>query len=83
MLDHITGTTANRELGGTTPPPATAYLNVQYKAPVNTPCVLIARAWMTRMEGRKVFLKGVLEDGEGKVYATGEALYIGPRKGAL
>lgn len=79
ILDHITGTCAHRESGNTDPPCATAYLNVQYKAPVATPCVLMARAWATRVEGRKVFTTGVLEDGEGRVYASAEALFISPR----
>lgn len=79
VLDHITGTTAHRESGNTDPPCATAYLNVQYKAPVPTPCVLMARSWATRVEGRKVFVTGVLEDGDGQVYASAEALFVAPR----
>ncbi|KAF2158841.1 hypothetical protein M409DRAFT_71460 [Zasmidium cellare ATCC 36951] len=81
ILDHITGTCAHREGGGTDPPPATAYLNVQYKAPVGTPAVLMARAWAERVEGRKVFVRGLLEDGEGGVYASAEALFVTPREG--
>lgn len=79
ILDHITGTCAHRESGNTDPPCATAYLNVQYRAPVGTPCVLMARAWATKVEGRKVFTTGVLEDGEGRVYASAEALFVAPR----
>lgn len=37
---------------------------------------------MTEMSGRKVFLKGTLEDGKGHIYATATALYIVAREGA-
>jgi hypothetical protein len=31
---------------------------------------------MQRTEGRKMFTEGTIEDGEGVVYAKGEALFI-------
>ena len=77
VLDHINGTAAARE--SRTYAPATAYLNVEYKAPIVTPGVFMARAWVTEMSGRKTFVRGVLEDGSGKVLATGKSLFISAR----
>jgi thioesterase superfamily protein 4 len=54
----------------------TAYLNIQYKKPVMTPSMILARAVLVRKEGRKIYVKGSIEDGNGGVMATAEALYI-------
>ena len=54
----------------------TAYLNIQYKKPMRTPMVLLGQSRLTRKEGKKLFGQGSLEDGNGTVYATGEALFI-------
>ncbi|KAK4609175.1 hypothetical protein CLAFUW4_14375 [Fulvia fulva] len=74
VLDHITGTSAARESQSTAP--STAYLHVDYKNPVPTPCVISARAWVTEISGRKVFVKGVLDDGRGTGLATAKALFV-------
>lgn len=57
-------------------PPATATMTVDYKAPVETPCVILARGWMTDLKGRKVYTSAVLEDGTGKTLATARCLFI-------
>lgn len=57
-------------------PPATAMLTMEYKKPVSTPCVVFARAWVTGSSGRKIWVRGVIEDGEGRVLASGKALCI-------
>ncbi|EKD13200.1 uncharacterized protein L3040_003004 [Drepanopeziza brunnea f. sp. 'multigermtubi'] len=54
----------------------TAYLNVNYKRPVPTPSVIIVRAWLDRIEGRKMFGKGVIEDEEGRICVTAETLFL-------
>ncbi|ANY22388.1 PaaI family thioesterase [Gordonia terrae] len=53
----------------------TAYLNVQYRSitPLNTP--LRIHAWADRIEGRKVFIKGSLHDGD-RLCAEMDALFI-------
>ncbi|PBP17650.1 hypothetical protein BUE80_DR011551 [Diplocarpon rosae] len=43
----------------------TAYLNVTYRKPVSTPGAVLVRAWVERVEGRKIFGRGVIEDGDG------------------
>ncbi|TYQ09351.1 UNVERIFIED_ORG: acyl-coenzyme A thioesterase PaaI-like protein [Gordonia westfalica J30] len=53
----------------------TAYLNVQYRSitPLNTK--LRVRAWADRIEGRKVFIKGTMHDGD-RLCAEMDALFI-------
>jgi acyl-coenzyme A thioesterase PaaI-like protein len=62
----------------------TAKLTVEYKRPVGTPGTVMARAWIVAVEGRKVWVEGVVEDGEGNVHARGEGLWLrGKGKGKL
>jgi acyl-coenzyme A thioesterase PaaI-like protein len=55
--------------------PMTIKLEVQYKRPVQTPCVVLCNVWVIKIEGRWCWLTGVLENGEGKVYATCNAVF--------
>ena len=55
---------------------ATAELTVKYEKPLSTPGVVLCRSWVEKVEGRKVWIKGVLEDGKGLVFARGQSLYI-------
>jgi thioesterase superfamily protein 4 len=57
-------------------PPATAKLTVNYRAPIKTPGIVLARATINKVDGRKVWIRATIEDGEGGVFADGEALYI-------
>jgi thioesterase superfamily protein 4 len=57
-------------------PTFTAYLNITFKSPTRTPSVVVCRAWIAREEGRKRFTYASLEDGEGNVLATAEALFL-------
>tara|TARA_R110002060_G_scaffold72255_2_gene80900 strand:- start:89 stop:715 length:627 start_codon:yes stop_codon:yes gene_type:complete len=54
----------------------TAYLKVDYKRPVATPGTLAVRTWVEKVQGRKIWGRGEVLDKEGKVCATGEALFI-------
>ena len=82
VLDQICGSVAESALPMASPP-ATATLTIDYKAPVGTPCVVLARAWITEVAGRKIRCRTVLEDSKGKVLATATALFIAPRPAAL
>ncbi|KJX93642.1 thioesterase superfamily protein [Zymoseptoria brevis] len=82
VLDQLLGGTANRLDPARLEPPATATLTVDYKAPISTPCIILARSWATEITGRKVFLAGTVEDGQGRLYATGKALFVNPRSKA-
>jgi thioesterase superfamily protein 4 len=65
----------------------TVKMEVEYKKPVGTPGWVLVRAWMDPAESpaaggkksRKRWGRGVIEDGEGGVYATGTALFVETR----
>lgn len=54
----------------------TAYLNTSYRKPVPTPGTLLCTAKVERQEGRKLYVRGTIEDGAGTVYTVGEAMFI-------
>lgn len=83
LMDHLLGTTAHRDGGAKKFPPATATMTVDYKNPVMTPTVVLARAWSTEISGRKIWLRGCLENESGTPYVTAKALFINPREAAL
>lgn len=75
ILDHLSGHAAH--YGSSNPiPPATATMFTDYKAPVSTPCVVLARAWAVEVSGRKVWVKAVLEDSNKRVCAVAKCLFI-------
>jgi acyl-coenzyme A thioesterase PaaI-like protein len=77
VLDHVLGRTAS--VSGEVVAPATATMTVDYKAPVDTPGVILVRGWPTSVEGRKLWVKGRIENREGRVLAEGKALFIAPK----
>jgi thioesterase superfamily protein 4 len=55
----------------------TATLTVDYKKPVPTPQTVLFRTVLEpHSSGRKSWVTGTLEDGEGTIYANGKALFI-------
>lgn len=76
-LDQVTGTAAARAAGSIAP--ATATMIVDYKVPIDTPQVILCRGWAAEKTGRKTWVKGVLEDGTGKVLASCKALFVDPK----
>lgn len=75
ILDDVIGTAVHHAIkpGDAT---MTAYLNTSYKRPVRTPGVILARSWIEKIEGKKVWARGTIEDGQGNVLTTGEALFL-------
>ena len=75
LLDEALGLAAEsaRENDKTT---MTASLKVDYKKPVRTPAIVLCRAWVEKRQGRKLWIRGNIEDGEGTVMSTGEGLFI-------
>lgn len=75
ILDHISGHAAHyadaRPIS-----PATATLTINYHRPVSTPCIVLARGWLTKYTGRKVFGKAVIEDEGGNALASATSLFI-------
>lgn len=54
----------------------TAYLKVDYKKPVRTPSKILCTAKVDRKEGRKMWVSGTIEDGEGTILTTAEGLFL-------
>ena len=78
VLDQISGSVSHHSRP-TPEPPATAYLNIDYKLPVATPGAILLRAWITQISGRKVYVSGVIQDGEGQALCTSRALFVFPK----
>lgn len=77
ILDQMTGTVASMVSGSVAP--ATATMTVDYKAAIETPGVVLCRGWAVERQGRKTWVKATVEDGQGKLLASGKALFIDPR----
>jgi acyl-coenzyme A thioesterase THEM4 len=54
----------------------TAYLKVDYKKPVRTPSKILCRAKVYKKEGRKMWVTGTIEDGEGTILTIAEGLFL-------
>jgi thioesterase superfamily protein 4 len=54
----------------------TAYLNIKYLAPMRTPGIVLVTAEVTKSEKRKLFVRGVVQDENGKALAEAEVLFI-------
>lgn len=78
ILDQMTGTVASQVSGSFAP--ATATMTVDYKAPIDTPGVILCRGWAVEKERRKVWAKARIEDGSGRVLASAKALFISARQ---
>ena len=79
ILDHISGLCAY-QANPSDLTPATAHLATDYKAPVSTPCVILARGWLIELSGRKVWVRGVIEDSNGMVLASSKALFVSAKQ---
>lgn len=58
---------------------STLELEVKFKKGIKTPCLLLARAKVVRIEGAKCWTDASLEDGKGTVFATVKSLYLRPK----
>jgi acyl-coenzyme A thioesterase PaaI-like protein len=77
ILDHVTGTIASQISHSIAP--ATATMAVDYKAPINTPGVILCRGWAIEQNGRKTWIRANIEDGTGRALVTAKTLFISPR----
>lgn len=73
LFDSVLGTASWLLTGG--PYQRTAYLHVDYRSIVPIDKELQVQAWVSRTEGRKIFVETRLCDGE-TVLADGEALFV-------
>lgn len=51
-------------------------LNTTYKRPIPVPSTILCTAKVERHDGRKLYMRATIEDGEGLVYTTGEAMFV-------
>jgi acyl-coenzyme A thioesterase PaaI-like protein len=81
VIDEVMGILLgiNKRLGliATRGDTVTAYLNVSYVKPVQTPGTVLVSARFKEVMGRKHFLEATIKDGGGAVLARAEALFIG------
>ena len=79
VIDQVSGSTAHHARPLPTPP-ATATMTVDYKAEVRTPGVVLVRAWITELQGRKAWVRTVIEDSDGRACSVGRTLFVYPRE---
>ncbi|OBG06964.1 thioesterase [Mycolicibacter sinensis] len=73
LFDSVLGTASWLLTGG--PYQRTAYLHVNYRSIVPIDVELQVDAWISRTEGRKIFVETTLRDGD-RLLADGEALFV-------
>lgn len=73
LFDSVLGTASWLLTGG--PYQRTAYLHVNYRNIVPIDKELQVQAWVSRTEGRKIFVETTLRDGD-TLLADGEALFV-------
>lgn len=57
-------------------PLMTAYLNQTFLKPVRTPCTIMVRAKITKVEGRKHWIQAVMLSEEGEELARCESMFV-------
>jgi len=57
-------------------PSATAYLNIQYKKPLQVGKEYVLKMEVKSIDGKKAYLDGIIMDKDEKVYAEAESLFI-------
>ncbi len=73
-LDHTMAVLARAYPGGKDA--YTKCLRIEFQKPLRTPGAVLCRAWMTRVEGRKMWVVGRIEDEKGESYLTAEGLFL-------
>ena len=58
----------------------TAYLNTRYFAPVPTPGIIMGTAKVIKNEGRKITIRGTMEDSTRRELAVAECLFVKAKK---
>lgn len=73
LLDQQTGSIVITHPISTNP--RTVSSTIKYHRALRTPGAVLCRSWISKVEGRKVWAKAVLEDGNGALVAEMEALW--------
>ncbi|KAI2624229.1 HotDog domain-containing protein [Hypoxylon sp. NC1633] len=73
LLDEVMGTAANAQskMGA-----YTISFTTKYRRAVMTPQVILIRGRVVRKEGRKIHVKGTMEDKDGNIMAEGDGLWL-------
>lgn len=82
ILDEVTGLLIpiNQQRGFMPEiPHMTAYLNITFLRPVKTSATILAQAKITKVDGRKYFAEGWIEEADGTILARAEVLYVALR----
>ncbi|KAI0157984.1 HotDog domain-containing protein [Hypoxylon sp. FL1284] len=80
ILDEVTGLLIpiNQQRGFMPEiPHMTAYLNTTFLRPVPTCATILAQAKIVKVDGRKYYSEGWIEDSSGTILARAEVLYVG------
>jgi acyl-coenzyme A thioesterase PaaI-like protein len=80
MMGILLGTNKRLGLFATRGDPVTAYLNVSYMKPVQTPGTVLVSARFKEVVGKKHFLEATIKDGGGVMLSRAEALFIWTEK---
>ncbi|KAK4227838.1 HotDog domain-containing protein [Podospora fimiseda] len=77
LMDEVMGTAANfqSEHGA-----YTARFTTMYKRPIKLPQAVLVRGRVVRKEGRKIFVRGCIEDKDGNVMAEAEGVWVAMEK---
>jgi len=73
VLDEVMGTAANLQAAQGA---FTVSLKVDFKKPLYTPSVVLARGQVVKKEGKKLSLRGSFEDKDENILATSEGTWI-------
>ena len=73
LLDEVMGVPLNLQ---TPQVNVTKELSLEYKKAIATPGVVLARCWVEKEEGRRVWVRGHLEDGDGGILVTGRGIMV-------
>ena len=75
-LDHAMGSLARAYPAGTSI--YTKYLHIDFIKPLPVPGPVLSRTWMTKVQDRKLWICGRMEDEQGHPYVTAEGLFVKP-----
>lgn len=56
--------------------PYTVLLNITFKAPVAAPSNILVKAYITKVEGRKIFLTSTVQNDKGLICVTADVMFV-------
>ncbi|KAK0510696.1 hypothetical protein JMJ35_007128 [Cladonia borealis] len=73
IIDQATSMCA---IGAAGPTAATAEMTLRYKKRSPLPSMVLCRSVVTKWEGRKLWLRGTIEDGAGTVFCEADSVFV-------